>query len=114
MENNTEPYTNNKMGENDRSDIVVLKNMEETNSGDETKVKAETNNNKAEHGHTGKLDEYNPSLDILIALRKVQSFYSKPSTIIPKNVYTFLECFEWKNVVMEEMKALEKNKTREI
>ncbi|KAA0064018.1 putative mitochondrial protein [Cucumis melo var. makuwa] len=45
-------------------------------------------------GHTRKLDEYDPSLDIPIALRK--------------------ECPEWKNVVMEEMKALEKNRTWDI
>ncbi|KAA0042054.1 myosin-9 isoform X2 [Cucumis melo var. makuwa] len=39
---------------------------------------------------------------------------SLDSTIIPKNIYTALECPEWKNVVMEEMKALEKNRTWEI
>ncbi|TYK14469.1 Cysteine-rich RLK (receptor-like protein kinase) 8 [Cucumis melo var. makuwa] len=88
-------------------------------------------------GHTRKLDEYNPSLDIPIALRKGTKSYTKHpicnyvsydnlspqfraftaslnSTIIPKNIYTTLECPEWKNVVMEEMKALEKNRTWEI
>ncbi|TYK27009.1 reverse transcriptase [Cucumis melo var. makuwa] len=30
------------------------------------------------------------------------------STMIPKNIYIALECLEWKNAVMEEMKALEK------
>ncbi|TYK07784.1 Cysteine-rich RLK (receptor-like protein kinase) 8 [Cucumis melo var. makuwa] len=39
---------------------------------------------------------------------------SLDSTIIPKNIYTALKCPEWKNVVMEEMKALEKNRTWEI
>ncbi|KAA0048512.1 Retrovirus-related Pol polyprotein from transposon 297 family [Cucumis melo var. makuwa] len=39
---------------------------------------------------------------------------SLDSTIIPKNIYTALECPEWKNAVMEEMKALEKNRTWEI
>ncbi|TYK10665.1 Beta-galactosidase [Cucumis melo var. makuwa] len=39
---------------------------------------------------------------------------SLDSTIISKNIYTALECPEWKNVVMEEMKALEKNRTWEI
>ena len=36
------------------------------------------------------------------------------STIIPKNIHTTLECPEWKNAFMEEMKALEKIKTLEI
>ncbi|KAA0062029.1 reverse transcriptase [Cucumis melo var. makuwa] len=67
---------------------------QEKNSGDETEVRIEISNNEAEQGHTGKLDEYDLSLDILIALRK--------------------ECPEWKNVIMEEMKALEKNRTWEI
>ena len=39
---------------------------------------------------------------------------SLDSTIIPKNIYVAFECSKWKNVVMEEMKALEKNKTWEI
>ncbi|KAA0058176.1 Retrovirus-related Pol polyprotein from transposon TNT 1-94 [Cucumis melo var. makuwa] len=39
---------------------------------------------------------------------------SLDSTIIPKNIYTALECPEWKNAVMEEMKALDKNRTWEI
>ena len=39
---------------------------------------------------------------------------SLDSTIIPKNIHTALECPEWKNAFMEEMKALEKNKTWEI
>ncbi|KAA0050637.1 reverse transcriptase [Cucumis melo var. makuwa] len=94
MENPIESCTNNTMSENDRSDVVVLENVEEKNSDDETEVRTETSNNKAEQGHTGKLDEYDPSLDILITLRK--------------------ECPKWKNAVMEEMKALEKNRTWEI
>ncbi|KAL0559388.1 hypothetical protein IC582_003997 [Cucumis melo] len=36
------------------------------------------------------------------------------STTIPKNIHIALKCPEWKNVVMEEMKALEKNNTWEI
>ena len=69
MENPTETCTNNTMSENDRSD-VVLENVEEKNSGNEIEVRTETNNNEAEQGHREKLDEYDPSLDILIALRK--------------------------------------------
>ncbi|KAA0059989.1 Cysteine-rich RLK (RECEPTOR-like protein kinase) 8 [Cucumis melo var. makuwa] len=81
MENPTKPCTNNTMSENDRSDVTILKNMEEKNHGDETEVRIETSKDEVEHGHTRKLDEYDPSLDIPIALRK------------------------------EEMKAIEKNRT---
>ncbi|KAA0054937.1 Beta-galactosidase [Cucumis melo var. makuwa] len=94
MENPTDPCTNNTMSENDRSDAAVLENMEEKNHGDEIEVRVETSNDEAKQSHTMKHDEYNPSLDLPNALRK--------------------ECPEWKNVVMEEMKALEKNNTWEI
>ncbi|KAA0048527.1 transportin-3 isoform X1 [Cucumis melo var. makuwa] len=137
MENPTKPCTNNTMSENDKSDVAVLENMEEKNRDDETEVRIETSNDEAEQGHTRKLDEYDPSLDIPIALRKgTRSCTKHPicnyvsydnlspqfraftasldSTIIPKNIYTALECLEWKNAVMEEMKALEKNRTWEI
>ncbi|KAA0042075.1 Cysteine-rich RLK (RECEPTOR-like protein kinase) 8 [Cucumis melo var. makuwa] len=70
MENPTEPCTNNTMSENDRSDVAVLENMEEKNRNDETEIRIETSNKEVEQGHTRKLDEYDPSLDILIALRK--------------------------------------------
>ncbi|KAA0067030.1 Cysteine-rich RLK (receptor-like protein kinase) 8 [Cucumis melo var. makuwa] len=43
---------------------------QEKNSGDEAEIRAETSNNEAEQGHMGKLDEYDLSLDIFIALRK--------------------------------------------
>ncbi|KAA0036818.1 Cysteine-rich RLK (RECEPTOR-like protein kinase) 8 [Cucumis melo var. makuwa] len=137
MENPTKPCTNNTMSENDKSDVAVLENMEEKNRDDETEVRIETSNDEAEQGHTRKLDEYDPSLYIPIALRKgTRSCTKHPicnyvsydnlspqfraftasldSTIIPKNIYTALECPEWKNAVMEEMKALEKNRTWEI
>ena len=106
-------------------------------NGDKTEIRAETRNNEVEQGHIGKLDEYNPSLDIPIALRKGTRsstkhlicnyvFYdnlspkfrvvtaSLDSIIILKNIHTALECPEWKNVVMKKMKALKKNKTWEI
>ncbi|KAL4021901.1 hypothetical protein IC575_020727 [Cucumis melo] len=134
MENPTEPCTNNTMNEDDRSDVAVLKNVEEKKNGDETKARTETSNNEAEQGHTGKLDKYDPSLDLPIALRKgtrsctkhsisnnvsyenlspqFRTFTARlDSTTILKNIHIALECAEWKNVVMEEMKALEKNNT---
>ncbi|KAL0548964.1 hypothetical protein IC582_013443 [Cucumis melo] len=137
MENPIEPCTNNTMSENDKSDVAVFENMEEKNCGDETEIRTETSNNEAEQGHTRKLDEYDPSLDIPIALRKGTRFCTKhpicnyvsydnlssqfraftaslDSTIIPKSIYTALECPEWRNTVMEEMKALENNRTWEI
>ncbi|KAA0066521.1 Retrovirus-related Pol polyprotein from transposon TNT 1-94 [Cucumis melo var. makuwa] len=70
MENPTKPCTNNTMSENDKSDVAVLENMEENNRDDETEVRIETSNDEAEQSHTRKLDEYDPSLDIPIALRK--------------------------------------------
>ncbi|KAA0040884.1 Beta-galactosidase [Cucumis melo var. makuwa] len=137
MENPTEPCTNNTMSENDRSDAAVLENMEEKNFGDEIDVRIETSNDEAKQGHTRKHDEYDPSLDLPIALRKgtrsctkhpISNYVSYEnlspqfraftasldSTTIPKNIYIALECPEWKNVLMEEMKALEKNNTWEI
>ncbi|KAA0033105.1 reverse transcriptase [Cucumis melo var. makuwa] len=132
MENPIEPCTNNTMNENDMSDVAVLENVEEKNSGDETEVRTETRNNEAEQGHIGKLDKHDPSLDLPIALRKdtkscTKHFISNyvsyknisplfrafaaslDSTTILKNIYIALECSKWKNAVMEEMKALEKN-----
>ncbi|KAA0059998.1 putative polyprotein [Cucumis melo var. makuwa] len=137
MENPTKPCTNNTMSENDKSDVAVLENMEEKNRDDETEIRIKTSNDEAEQGHTRKLDEYDPALDIPIALRKGTRSCTKhsicnyvsydnlspqfraftaslDSTIIPKNIYTALECPECKNAVMEEMKALEKNRTWEI
>ncbi|KAA0025882.1 reverse transcriptase [Cucumis melo var. makuwa] len=83
---------------------------QEKNRGEETEVRTKTSNNEAKHGHTGKLDEYDPSLDILIALRKA----SIDSAIIPKSIYTTLKYPECKNPIMEEMKAPEKNRALEI
>ncbi|TYK20357.1 reverse transcriptase [Cucumis melo var. makuwa] len=111
-ENPTNPCTDNKMSDNDKSNVVVLENVEEKNNGDKTEDKEEISNNEVERGHTEKLHEYDPSLDIPIALRK--GIRSLDPTIIPKNIHAALECPEWKNVVIEEMKALEKNKTWEI
>ena len=77
MKNPTEPCTNNKMIQNDRSDVVIPENIEENNNGDETDVIVETSNNELEHGHIGKLDENDPSLGIPIAFRKGTSSCTK-------------------------------------
>ncbi|TYK23277.1 reverse transcriptase [Cucumis melo var. makuwa] len=102
------------------------RDQEEKDSGDETEVRTETNNNEVEEDHTGKIDKYNHFLDLSIALRKCIRSYtnhsisnyvsyenlspraftaSLDSTIILKNILIALECPEWKNAVMEEMKA---------
>ncbi|KAA0054971.1 Cysteine-rich RLK (receptor-like protein kinase) 8 [Cucumis melo var. makuwa] len=117
--------------------LLFLKMWKKKNrDDDEIEVRTETSNNEAEQGHIGKLDEYDPSLDIPIALRKGTRFCIKhpiynyvsydslspqfraftanlDSTIISKNIYTALESPKWKNAVMEEMKAPEKNRTWE-
>ncbi|KAA0054612.1 putative mitochondrial protein [Cucumis melo var. makuwa] len=80
MENPTESCTNNTMSENDRFDVANLENVEEKNHGDETEVRIEINNNEAEQGHTRKLDKYDPSLDIPIALRKEMKALEKNRT----------------------------------
>ena len=54
MEHPTEPCTDNKMSENDKSDVAVLENVEEKDSGDKTEVRAETKNNEAKQGYIRK------------------------------------------------------------
>ena len=137
MTNPIESCVDNKMSENDRSDVPILEYMRERAGGNETEVRAETTGNEAEHGHPRNFDEYDPSLDIPIALRKGTRsctkypicnyvFYdslslqfraftaSLDSTVISKNIHIALECSEWKNAFMKEMRALEKNSTWEI
>ncbi|KAA0048797.1 reverse transcriptase [Cucumis melo var. makuwa] len=133
MENPIETCVDNKMSENDRYDVIP-ENVEEKDIGDKTEVRAKTSNNEAEQGHSRKLDECDPSLDIPIALRKGTKsctkysmcnyvFYdnlslqfraftaSLDSTVVPKNIHIVSECPQWKNAIMEEMEALKKNKT---
>ncbi|KAA0042893.1 reverse transcriptase [Cucumis melo var. makuwa] len=61
----------------------------------------------------GNLDDYDPSPDIPIVLKKAFTT-SLDSTMIPKNIHAALKCPEWKTAIMEEMRALEKNKTWEL
>ncbi|KAA0057215.1 dual specificity protein phosphatase 12-like [Cucumis melo var. makuwa] len=137
MENPTEPCTNNTTSEKDKFDVAIFENVKEKDSGDETELRTKTRNNEVEQGHTGKIDKYDPSLDLSIALRKgtrsctqhsISNYVSYEnlspqfraftasldSTTILKNIHIALECNEWKNAVMEEIQALEKNKTSEI
>ena len=50
---------------------------------------------------------------MIISIHSSTFTVSIDSTITPKNIHTVLECPKWKNAIMEEMKALEKNKTGE-
>ena len=70
MTNPIESCVDSKMSENDRSHIVVPEDMGEKDSVDETAVRAETSGNEAGQGHSDNLDEYDPSLDIPIVVRK--------------------------------------------
>ncbi|KAA0061129.1 reverse transcriptase [Cucumis melo var. makuwa] len=88
-------------GENDRSETTFLKDMGEQGSIDgvivridENEVVAKHTENETKSNNSRNTSKYDPSLDLPIAQRK--------------------EYPEWKNVVMEEMKALEKNNTWEI
>ncbi|XP_038895913.1 uncharacterized protein LOC120084086 [Benincasa hispida] len=72
---------------------------------------------------TGKAREYDASLDMPIALRKwtsnlsfeFRAFIINLDTVtIPTNVHVAMEILEWKAVVMDEMKALETNKTWDL
>ena len=92
---------------------------------------------EAKQDHSGNFDGHDPSLDIPIALRKgfrsctkhsiynyvfyenlspqFRAFTTRlDSTMIPHNIHIALECSEWIAAVMEEMKALIKNKTWEL
>ncbi|KAA0047879.1 putative mitochondrial protein [Cucumis melo var. makuwa] len=88
MKNPTECCIDNKLSKNDRSNVIVLENVEEKNSGDETEVRVGTSNNESEQGHTGKFDEYDPFLDIPIALRKdlVKEVYMSPRLDLKPNL----------------------------
>ncbi|TYK02036.1 reverse transcriptase [Cucumis melo var. makuwa] len=119
MTNPIESCTNSKMSENDRSDTVVPEDMGENDSVDETEVKAGLVVIRLNRVIQIILmsDEYDPSLNIPIALRKGNrsctkhpicnyvSYDSLPlqfkaftasldSIVIPKNIHIALECPE--------------------
>lgn len=56
------------MSENDMFDIAVPKDMEEKDNVDETEVRAETGGNEIEQDHSGNLDKYDPSRDVMTML----------------------------------------------
>ena len=103
------------MSENDKFNIVVLKDMGVKDSVDKIEVKAETVGNEMEQDHSGNLSKYDPSLDIPIALKKdtrsctkhlICNYVSYESlspqfrafttgrdyTMIAKSIYIALEC----------------------
>ncbi|TYK10098.1 reverse transcriptase [Cucumis melo var. makuwa] len=101
---------------------------------DRNKVITEFTENKTKQDHPRNISKYDPFLDLPIALKKgprsctkhsisnyvsyenlspqfMAFIVSLDSTTIPKNIHLELECLEWKTAVMEEIRALEKNKT---
>ncbi|TYK07135.1 E3 ubiquitin-protein ligase PRT1 isoform X2 [Cucumis melo var. makuwa] len=60
----------------------------------------------------GNINNYDPSLDLPIALRKVRSLHCQPLLYYnTQESYLALESPGWKTTVMEEMRTLEKKKT---
>ena len=93
---------------------------------------AEHSESETKSDHSRNIIKYDPSLELPIALRKgtrsctkhsisnyvsyenlSQQFRafttSLDSTTIPKSIHLALKCPEWKVVIMEEMRTLEKN-----
>ena len=70
MANSIDSYVESKMSENDRFDMVVLEDMGEKDNVEEIKVMLEMVGGEAKRDHSSNLDEYDPSHDIPIALRK--------------------------------------------
>ena len=104
---------------------------------DENEVVVDHTENETKSNYFENTIKYDPSRDLPIALRKgtrsctkhsISNYVSYEnlspqfrafttsldSTVIPKNTHIALEFLEWKNVVMKEMRALEKKKTCEI
>ena len=65
------------MGENDKSNIVVPKDMDEKGNVDEIEIMIETTGDEAKRDHSGNLDQYDLSLDITITPRKGPRSYTK-------------------------------------
>jgi len=123
------------IGEQGNVDTEVI--LDGKGSNDENEVSARVTQNSIREDRSENLSQLDPSLYLPIALRKGTRFCTKhfianylsyenlspqfraftaslDSTVIPKNIHIALDCPEWKNAVMEEMRALEKNKTWEI
>ena len=121
-------YSNNRMSENDMGEQVSIDEaiVDREDRIIENEVVAENTENETKSNHYGNSSRYDPSLDLLIALRKGTRSCTKhsicnyvsyenlspqfraftaslDSTTIPKNIHSALKCPEWKNVVMEEM-----------
>ncbi|TYK26200.1 Retrovirus-related Pol polyprotein from transposon TNT 1-94 [Cucumis melo var. makuwa] len=85
------------------------------NSNDENEVSARVTENER-NDRSKNISKHDLSLDLPIALRKGTRAFtaSLDSIVIPKYIHIALECSKWKNVVMKEMRVLEKNQTWEI
>ncbi|TYK30567.1 reverse transcriptase [Cucumis melo var. makuwa] len=106
-------------------------------SNDENEASGRVAKNEIREDPSENIRKFDLSLNLPIALRKGTKSYTKHSitnyvsyenlslqfrafavslysTLIPNNINIALDCLEWKNAVMEEMRAFEKNKTWEI
>ena len=117
------------IGEQGNVDIKVILNG--NGSNDENDVIAIITRNEIRKDRPENISKFDTSLNLPIASRKGTRSYNKhsitnyvsyenlssqfraslDSTVIPENIHITLDRLEWKNVVMEEMRALEKNKT---
>ncbi|KAA0039161.1 hypothetical protein E6C27_scaffold121G00630 [Cucumis melo var. makuwa] len=79
---------------------------QEKDSGDETERKGTRSYTKHSISNYVSRENLSPQFRAFTA--------SLDSTIISKDIHIALECLEWKNAIMGEMKALEKNNTWEI
>ncbi|KAA0050862.1 reverse transcriptase [Cucumis melo var. makuwa] len=106
-----------KMSESDKSettihsvDTKVISDGKGSDGGNE--VIAKVTENETREDRSKNINKYDPTLDLSIALRKGTRAFttSLDSATIPKNIHVAFECPR-KTPVMEEMRALEKNKT---
>ena len=142
---NLDLRTDGKASENNEFETAVLEDMCEQGNIDrfitdgeeridDSKVVAKHTEKETKSNHFGNTSKCDPSLDLPIALRKgtrsctkhsISNYVSYDnlllqfraftvnldSTTIPKSIHLPSEYPKWKVAIMEEMRALEKNKT---
>ncbi|KAA0050927.1 reverse transcriptase [Cucumis melo var. makuwa] len=123
------PEKTSEQGNVDREVI-----LNEKSSNDKNEVSARATKNEIREDRSENISKFDSSLNLPIALKKGTRSWTKhfianyisydnlspqfkafttnlDSTMIPKNIHIALDYPEWKKVVMEEMRALEQNKT---
>ncbi|KAA0041260.1 reverse transcriptase [Cucumis melo var. makuwa] len=104
------------MSESDKSETTIPENISEQGNID-TKIILDGNGSNDENVDTRSYTKH--SIANYISYENLSPQFrdfttSLDSNVIPKNIHIALDCPKWKNFVMEEMGALEKNKTWEI